>query len=408
MPELLELPQTERQRIEELGAADLVIGVFAPFTAQQFETILANVRDSIGTLYTHVRAIVIHPGDQPTPPLDDIRVLAVPALKRDLAIDPAFALSEAYHGLLAVGDFLHARASALIVSDLDTVTPQWIYRLVRPVLELDFDIVAPCYFHDRFDGLVNTAIVAPFTRAMYGRQLQHPLGPDFAISAKFGKHLLARAAKKHPRSLASFTVDAICDGFEICQATVGERHYPPVDWMNQSAVLTQILGPVFQETELHAPQWQRIRGSHAVQSFAETPHICASQPPPGIQRMLESFQIGFRNLQEIWGAVLPPGTLLELGRLARTSADHFRLPDRLWARIVYDFALGHRLRTISPDHLIRAMTPLYLAWVASYVLDIADAGTQAADARIQELALAFESSKPYFLSRWRWPDRFNP
>ncbi len=40
--------------------------------------------------------------------------------------------------------------------------------------------------------------------------------------------------------------------------------------------------------------------------------------PLAIQRpMLETFQLGFRNLQEVWGLVLPPVTLLELKRLAR-------------------------------------------------------------------------------------------
>ena len=48
MTELLEIPQTERERIEEIGAADLVVGIFAPFTAPQFEAAVASVRDSIG------------------------------------------------------------------------------------------------------------------------------------------------------------------------------------------------------------------------------------------------------------------------------------------------------------------------------------------------------------------------
>ena len=56
--------------------------------------------------------------------------------------------------------------------------------------------------------------------------------------------------------------------------------------------------------------------------------------------MLETFQLGFRNLQEVWALVLPPVTLLELKRLARPSTGRFHLPDELWVRIVYDFALG--------------------------------------------------------------------
>jgi hypothetical protein len=124
--------------------------------------------------------------------------------------------------------------------------------------------------------------------------------------------------------------------------------------------------------------------------------------------MIESFQLGNRDLQEIWGLVLPPSTLVELRKLSRLPPGQFRVPDDLWVRIVYDFALGHHLRTINRDHLLRSMTPLYLAWVASYALDLETAGTTALEQRLERLAVAFESGKPYLVSRWRWPDRFNP
>jgi len=54
------------------------------------------------------------------------------------------------------------------------------------------------------------------------------------------------------------------------------------------------------------------------------------------------------------------------------------------------------------------MTPLYLAWVASYALDLETAGPKALEQRLEHLSVAFESGKPYLVSRWRWPDRFNP
>ena len=50
MLELTEIPQTARERLEEVGASDLVIGVFAPFTpealddlARRWGTLLAGV-----------------------------------------------------------------------------------------------------------------------------------------------------------------------------------------------------------------------------------------------------------------------------------------------------------------------------------------------------------------------------
>jgi hypothetical protein len=106
--------------------------------------------------------------------------------------------------------------------------------------------------------------------------------------------------------------------------------------------------------------------------------------------------------------ILPPTTLMELRRLSRLPADRYRLPDQVWARIVYDFALGHRLRTISRDHLLKSITPLYLGWIASYALETQTAGPAEVDARMERLSQAFEDNKPYLVSRWRWPDRFNP
>jgi hypothetical protein len=100
--------------------------------------------------------------------------------------------------------------------------------------------------------------------------------------------------------------------------------------------------------------------------------------------------------------------LFELRKLSRLKPEQVHMPDELWARIVYDFALAHRLRTINRDHLLRSLTPLYLAWVVSYARELETAGTANVEERIERLALAYEAAKPYLISRWRWPDRFNP
>jgi hypothetical protein len=122
--------------------------------------------------------------------------------------------------------------------------------------------------------------------------------------------------------------------------------------------------------------------------------------------MLEAFRLAYTNLQEIWSLVLPPNSLLGLKRLSVTEFSAFRMPDSLWARIVYDFLIAYRLRTINRGHLLGALIPLYLAWVASHI-NITDSGTNA-ERHIEALATAFEADKPYLVSRWRWPDRFNP
>jgi hypothetical protein len=103
--------------------------------------------------------------------------------------------------------------------------------------------------------------------------------------------------------------------------------------------------------------------------------------------------------------VLPPNSLLALKRISVLDAAVFRIPENLWARIIFDFVIAYRLRTINRGHLLGALIPLYLAWVASH-LNATASGTSS-ERHIEAVAAAFEADKPYLVARWRWPDRFN-
>jgi hypothetical protein len=124
--------------------------------------------------------------------------------------------------------------------------------------------------------------------------------------------------------------------------------------------------------------------------------------------MVESFQLGNRELQEFWSLVLPPSTLFELRKLSRLPLEQFRMLDRLWVKIVYDFALARHLRTINGDHVLKSMTPLHLGWVASYANDLLPSDATLPERRLERLSLAYEAGKSHLVSRWRWPNRFNP
>jgi hypothetical protein len=160
--------------------------------------------------------------------------------------------------------------------------------------------------------------------------------------------------------------------------------------------------------ERNAIDWQKLRTSEPVATLGG-PGILDTEPAKiDVQRMIASFRIGYENLYGVWSAVLPPAALLELKRLAGRSPEEFSFPDPAWVRIVYDFAVAHHLRTIARDHLLRALTPLYLGFVASFVIQMQTAGAAAVEARIEELCRHYELEKPYLISRWRWPDRFSP
>jgi hypothetical protein len=167
-----------------------------------------------------------------------------------------------------------------------------------------------------------------------------------------------------------------------------------------------VTGALFSDIDAKAAFWQRFRPIPPANQAMLAPQLPVTDATAEVAPMLQAFRLGYTNLQEIWSMVLPPQSLLALKRLSAAETAAFRMPDNLWARIVYDFLLAHRLRTINRGHLLGALIPLYLAWVASH-FNITASGTDP-EHHIESVAAAFESEKTYLVSRWRWPDRFNP
>lgn len=313
-------------------------------------------------------------------------------------------ISAAQRGILALAAELKAAACVVIGGDMALLEAEAMRALGAPVLDRQCELVMPIYALNRYEGLVNTAILMPVARALYCKRVQMPLALDFAASARYAERVTAMGS----RGLLWPSIAAAQETMQVGQAYLPAHHQTPMEGLDLATVLTQIAGALFQEMERSAAVWQRGRSAQPTPVWGQPVEAPEASNGIEVQSMIESFQLAARNLDEIWQLVLPPVTLLELKHLARASAGQFRMADRLWARIIYDFALAHRLRAISRVHLMGALTPLYLGWVASYVQEVSAMSTEQVAQRQERLARSFEENKPYLVSRWRWPDRFNP
>ena len=294
---------------------------------------------------------------------------------------------------------LGAEAQSLSVADL--------HALATAVLSGRCDLAVPRYSLPPRSGLVNSAILYPISRALFGAMPRFPLAIDLALSARMTERMAAAAqrftAANQPEALLWPVAEAAVATYPIEQVDVGARTIPQPPGADLNSVLVQVTGSLFADVDAKAAFWQRVRTAQAARPPVATP---AAPLKEDVTSMLEAFQLAYTNLQEIWSLVLPPQSLLGLKRLSVMPPESFLMPDSLWARIVYDFLLAYRLRTINRGHLLGALMPLYLAWVASHIL-LTGAGTPP-ERHIEAVAVAFETDKPYLVSRWRWPDRFNP
>lgn len=316
------------------------------------------------------------------------------------------------HAVLATARDLGAHTCVVLDAAVRSMTPQWLDWLARPILQHEFDFVSPYYHRHPYEGAITKGVVYPVFRALYGVRVRQPASAEFACSARVRDHFLKEGF--WDREGVNVGIDlwlsgsAASDEFRLAEASLGIRSHQSrgEDALDLGATMTQVLGSLFADLEHRAERWQRTRGSVPVQRFGELPAAPASRPSKvDPERLIESFRLGYRELRDVWTWVLPTRTIVDLRRLMDAPVAQFRFDDGLWARVIYDYAVGYRIRVLARDHLLQSLVPLYLGWLASFALQVGDLDAQGIEARVEGLAAAFEAQKSYLIARWRWPER---
>ncbi|MGH9628009.1 MAG: hypothetical protein ACRD7E_06670 [Bryobacteraceae bacterium] len=359
MPALQDISNTFRLRLEQLGTADVAIGLTADEKLYGPESLQA-VAAAIGSVPAIQKAVVFHTGTVSIDSNERVSFVSVPSSAADGMRSALIPPISYYRALFEAADGLQCRACAALSSDPAHLSSDEMQALIKPVLSSNADMVVAQYAERKLDALMNRSILYPLARALYGKRLRFPMAGDFAVSPKFVQMLQAIAATPQGADTRLMSLEAIRRDLDIAQATFGPRRLSPVESApDPSTVLSQVAGSLFLDIERNAAHWQRTRGSRPVPVIGTAPALLQEDDTPTqVDGLIETFRLAYRNLMEVWPLLLPPGTLVELRRLTTTELDRFRLPDRTWVRIVYDFALGYRIRVISRDHLLGAMTPL--------------------------------------------------
>ena len=405
MPETESLPQQVKEQIENIGSADVVIGLPSFRTGEDL-----SWAAKIG--FTGLNVLIAYPSSGDVIEADHFpgaRLVRYPSSAPERYLSAPLSVYGSFHEVFQISQRAGSKACCVWNSSPQADSIGAIEQLLRPVLDENFDLVFPSYLEAKFGALVNSSIICPMTRALYGKRIRFPMAIDLGFSSKFVDRLLQTdPSTRRPRSLQWIASEAICAGLPVCQVNLPLETPHPPDSTDLSAILTTVVGRLFADLERNMSFWQRSTGSQTVPTFGAPGRKEEEEIVIDVHRMIDTFQLGYRSLTEIWSVALPPATLLGLKKLTKQTIGEFSMADDLWVRVVYDFALAHRQRTINREHLLRAMTPLYLAWVASYALENRDVTASGFQNNLERLALAYESQKPYSLSRWRWPDRFNP
>jgi hypothetical protein len=413
------LSEHVKEALGGLGPLELVVGIPSYDNASTIGHVVKAAQAGLTNYFPDQKALIVNcdGGSKDGTPeaVERAKTDAHAPLVVRYPLDPVHHLTTPYHGLPGKGsafrtlfqivELAQARALAVVDADLESITPDWVNSLLRPVVSQDFDYVAPYYKRHKYDGTITSSIVYPLTRALYGRRVRQPIGGEFGISGHLASHFLKHGVWN--TDVARYGLDiwmtttAIAENFKVCQAYLGAKVHDPKDpGLDLGAMLVQVVGSVFSSMEDHDLAWRNVLGSLPAPllgvTFADDPEPASINLPWA----LGSFQQGVRDLLPVYREVFTSQQLKELESRAADPAEEFTLEDDLWVGLIYDLALAYHRRVMDREHLLKSLAPLYLGWVASFARQTKNETAARVEDRIERLCLVYEQLKPYLLNQW--------
>lgn len=402
-----------------VGEVDLLVGVPTYNNVKTAGQVVRAVQVGFLKYFPRERTLLINPDGGSTDGTQDaVRSATVQDFRTLMTSQPLRTLhriSTPYFGnpgrdnalrtIFAAADLLRAKACAVIGAELQSVTPQWIEGLVRPIYKEQFDLVTPVYHRHKFDGLLINNVLYPMIRAVYGSRIKEPLGGEFGVSGRLA-HSFLETSLHHGENLPAgmnlrLATSAMRDGYRLCQTFLGPKiHGSGYSEPDLAALLPQVIGTFFGCMEADESYWLSRTGSDPVPVFGFEYELSLEPVRINRERMLQVFRTGVRELASILDSVLTSETLQEVQRLASRDDPDVQFPDELWVKTVYEFAASYHRSVIHRDHLLQALTPLYLGRTSSFVAENLETYSYNFERRLDALCLEYERLKPYLIDRW--------
>jgi hypothetical protein len=378
--------------IRKIGAADIVVGIPSFRNAATIGHVAATAASGLREHFSDARIAIVNAdggSEDGTPDRVVEGASGVPVAVGRYIGPPG--KGSAFRAIFTAVGMLGARACAVVDSDLRSITPEWIGRLVTPVTRGDADYVTPLYARHKHDGTITNSVAYPLTRALYGFRVRQPIGGEFGFHADLARAYLAQDVWES--DVARFGIDifmtttAIAQRAKIAQAFLGAKVHDPKDpAADLGPMFTQVVGTLFRLAAANEDLWSAVQGSKDVRVVGDVKPVEPEAIPADPARLRAKYAAGKREHESGWREILGA-----------------RVPDtldaRAWARIVFDH-LGAALRRPSEsEQIARSLLPLYHLRTASFIEEVRDMTTAQSETVVEDGARAMEEEKRRFVER---------
>ena len=393
-----------REALRAQQRADLVVGIPSFRNAATIGHVTKTAADGLRRHFPEMRAVIVNAdgGSEDGTP-DRVRASAngVPTIAG--RYEGLSGKGSAFRAIFEAVSLLGAKACAVVDSDLRSITPEWIARLIGPVVRDEADYVTPLYARHKHDGTITNTIAYPLTRALYGARVRQPIGGEFGFGADLARVYLAEPVWES--DVAKFGIDifmtttALARGVRVAQAFLGAKIHDPKDpGADLGPMFTQVVGTLLTLARENAAVWRTVTGSREVPVIGDVSEVEPEPVNASVRVLVEKFRAGASEQDQTWVEILSPETR-DVARKAADTGNASAIGGRFWTKAVYEIVAAAKDRE-DTEMLARALLPLYFGRVAALIGEVQGLDQAGAERAIEQQSLLFEQMKPYLLERW--------
>jgi len=398
-------PDAQR-RLRAIGHADLVVGIPTYKNARTIAKVMQAVAEGLIRHFPNLSPVLVIADGMST---DD----TVQVAKETKLPDAVHKIVTLYQGLPGKGSavrtafeamhMLGARACVLVDGDLRSITPDWMLKLIVPVVQGGYDYVTPLYSRHRYEVAINDALAYPLLRTLFGRDLRQPLAGEVALSRSLVDELLHRDVWE--TDVARFGIHvwmsavAVTEGWRVCETALDTKTHDYRDpTIGFEPKFLQVVGTLFRLLSIYRRLWPTITDIQPVPTWGEPVFVEPEPISAARDALREAVRKGTRRFQRVWGSILSAENLNPIKEIV--AQDRPRFPVDLWVKTVYDFAVVYNKGEGDPDKVVMALLPLYYARKLSWMDETDGMSYKQVDEAVRAQAQRFAELKPYLLERW--------
>jgi hypothetical protein len=404
------LREDARKRMEEIGRADILVGIPSYNNAATIGHVVRMAAEGMVKYFPDMKPVLVN-SDGGSP--DGTRQVAlnasVPQGVEVIATEyqGISGKGSAFRAIFEAAKALGVQVCVVVDSDLRSITPQWIELLAGPIVKEGTGYVTPFYIRHKYDGTITNNICYPMTRMLYGLDIRQPIGGDFGFSAALLDHYLGQDV--WGTDVARFGIDiwmtttAINASFRVAQAHLGVKIHDAKDpAASLGPMFRQVVGTLFGMMARYEANWKAVTGSQPTPIYGGPREADPEPVPVTLSAMIEKLRAGQKEWSRVWDEVLSVENRAVLEAILAQPDDAYQFTAQQWAPMVFDFAVAYNKSGLENDTVIDSMTPLYYGRTAGLVVESQDMDSATFEQEvIQAQARTFEQLKPYLIERWR-------